>query len=574
MLIRILWCSCVFVLLVGCGGGGGSGAGADATVSVPVTDTDSGALLSAQDQVPLYRLLERSVTNDTRYANKFTDVALDVEYISPSGRTILFPGFYDGDGAGGQDGNVWKIRFMPDEAGTWRYTYAWSDGTRGDSGTFTAVAAGSGRGVLKAYRANSRWFAYNGTQPVFLRSYHIGAAGFVGLPLGWAVANVYAKLIGRGYNHVMLKALPIGWTDEKPADAPGDHLARPLWRDTPRTQDLQVWKRFEDHMKWLNARDIGVHFFMGFDPKSAGGADASFALQRWTALGGDDQELYVRYVVARLAAFANVAGWNYTWETDGKTGERRLMELLARFDPWKHLATYHDEAPAANGYGDARYSFAGIENHGYFGNVRGAPALDSASHYLATIDAYRGKPVYMVEGNGLWRGCWAKDAAESSITRAAWAVTLAGGSFNWQDASGCFKGPIGDMFSWPAANPVANRLDVLYAALTRDVAFERMAPRNDLLSGCPSNFNRSGTVPVSPCYALAEPGAQYLVYKENGGSFGLNLAMGNYAATWIDTRSGARQPANGSGAQGAGAAVQFVTPDTATDWVLLLKSAS
>jgi len=557
----------VFGLLAACGGGGGSGV--EPGQAIPATGGASGGAPGLA--VPLYRIFERSVTNSGNYANKFTDVALDVTYTSPSGRQLTLPGFYDGDGNGRQNGDVWKFRFMPDEPGAWSYSYSWSDGTPGGSGELLAVTAGAGRGILKAYDDNPRWFAYNGTDPVFIRSYHVGSAGTTGLPIGWAAANIYAKLASRGYNHVMLKTLPIAWTDEKPADAPGGHIAKPLWSRTPDTQDLQVWKRFEEHMKWLNDRDIGVFFFMGFDPK--GGSSEFFAQKRWTSLSSSEQDSYVRYVAARLAPFANVAGWNYTWETDGNSGERQLMDLLEKYDPWGHLKTYHDEEPASNQYDDSRYSFAGIENHGYFGNHGGTPAHDSASHYQATIDAHRGKPVYMVEGNGLWRGCWAKSASETSITRAAWAVTLAGGSFVWDDSPSCNKGPASAMLSWPSGNPIAKRLDVLYTVMTKEVEFHRMTPQNELLGGCASSFSRSGAVPGSPCYALAEEGRQYLIYKEDGGSFSVNLSPGGYSATWIDTRSGARQAANGGSVQASGV-VQFTAPSTSTDWVLLLKAPS
>lgn len=560
-----IWLPLVFLGLVSCGGGSGGGSSAGPEGSSVVTTF-------SEDSVPLYRVFQRSLTNTKSYANKFSDVNLDVEYVAPSGRRIKFPGFYDGDGQGAQSGNVWRIRFMPDEVGTWSYTYTWSDGQQGGSGSFTAVATGAGRGVLQAYKDNAHWFSYNGTEPVFLKSYHPGAAGFTGTPISWAATNVYAKLQARGYNHILLKALPIGWVNEKPADAPADHVSSPIWSDTPRVQNLATWKRFEEHMGWLNVRDIHVHFFMGFDPKSDGTPDASFAQIRFNSLTSADQDAYVRYVAARLAPFANVAGWNYTWETDGSGGEQRLMDLLAQYDPWKHLATYHNEAPASNDYGNSRYTFAGIENHGYFGNSGGAPALDSASHYQAAVDAFANKPVYMVEGNGLWRGCWAKDNADTSATRAAWAVTLAGGSFVWQDAPACFDGPVSDMFRWPASNPLADRMDVLYRVMTGDVAFEHMAPHNDLLSGCWSNFDRNGAVPASPCFALAEIGRQYLIYKEDGGSFSLNLAPGSYSATWIDTHSGARQQANGGVISSGGSVVEFFAPNTSTDWVLLLKS--
>lgn len=568
----------LFPLIAACGGGSAGSDGGTAAPSTPPRAEDlPGAqpvtgLEPGEDDapvVPLHRVFEQSVTNTNTYANKFTDVTLNVEYTSPSGRQMRLPGFYDGDGQGGQNGDVWKFRFMANEAGTWNYSYSWSDGKAGASGSFRAVAAGAGPGVLRPYSANPRWFAYDGSKPMFLKSYYVGAGGFAGVPIEWAVPNVYQKLVNRGYNHVQLNMLPIGWTDQKPSDASA-HNSKPLWRDTPRVQNLDVWKRMEQHVAWLNDHDVAIHFFMGLDPKPSGSASEFFALLRFSDMSGADQEFYIRYLAARLAPYANLAGWNYTWETDGSAGERRMMQLLAQYDPWSHLSTYHDEEPASNHYDNAEYTFAGIENHGYFGNSSGNPARDSASHYQSTIDAYRGKPVYMVEGNGLWRACWAQGEAERSITRSAWAVTLAGGSFTWQDTPDCdFRDPASMMFTWPSGNPMVDRLDVLYTTLTRDVSFETMEPHSELLGACWHTFDRHGSVPSSPCFAMAEIGKQYLAYKEDGGAFSLEVASGTYSATWIDTRTGARQS---GGSVTGGSAVQFTAPSSSSDWVLLLKA--
>lgn len=127
------------------------------------------------DEVGVYRVFERSLTNDGDYANPFTDVELRVDYTAPSGKTWSFWGFYNGDGQGGGDldnGNVWTLRFMPDEAGTWEYHWRWSDGTEGGSGEFDATTAGAGPGIIQAYDENPYWFAYNGTEPVYLKSYY------------------------------------------------------------------------------------------------------------------------------------------------------------------------------------------------------------------------------------------------------------------------------------------------------------------------------------------------------------------------------------------------------------------
>ena len=95
----------------------------------------------AVDQVELYNVWETQVTNYSSYSNPFDfrKIELQATFTSPSGRYVNFFGFYDGDGSGGQAGNIWKLRFMPDKVGTWTYTYTWSDGTLGGSGDFSVI---------------------------------------------------------------------------------------------------------------------------------------------------------------------------------------------------------------------------------------------------------------------------------------------------------------------------------------------------------------------------------------------------------------------------------------------------
>ena len=99
-----------------------------------------GHVLGAQS-IALYELWETEVRNSTEYSNPFDfrEIKLQVVFTSPTGAKIPFYGFYDGNGMGGQLGDIWKIRFMPDEIGRWSYTYIWTDGTPGGSGDFTVT---------------------------------------------------------------------------------------------------------------------------------------------------------------------------------------------------------------------------------------------------------------------------------------------------------------------------------------------------------------------------------------------------------------------------------------------------
>ncbi len=51
--------------------------------------------------------------------NPWADWRLLVRLTGPSGQTLEVPGFYAGDGQGGEEGDSWKVRFRVDEVGTW-----------------------------------------------------------------------------------------------------------------------------------------------------------------------------------------------------------------------------------------------------------------------------------------------------------------------------------------------------------------------------------------------------------------------------------------------------------------------
>jgi hypothetical protein len=154
--------------------------------------------------VGLYRTFEVSIKNDKDYGNKFTDVELNCTYTSPTGKEGHFFGFFDGNAT---TGNVWKLRFMPDELGEWTYAWSWSDGTPGGKGSFISVSNGAGKGILRAYEQNRRWFAYNGADPVWIKSYYETGHAAIAQPFDEIIANVYQPLLDRGYKHLMSNSI-------------------------------------------------------------------------------------------------------------------------------------------------------------------------------------------------------------------------------------------------------------------------------------------------------------------------------------------------------------------------------
>lgn len=70
--------------------------------------------------------------SETGEPNPFLDYRLDVVWTSPSGRTVVVPGYYAADGnaadTGATDGTVWRAHLAPDEIGTWRYRVSFRRG--------------------------------------------------------------------------------------------------------------------------------------------------------------------------------------------------------------------------------------------------------------------------------------------------------------------------------------------------------------------------------------------------------------------------------------------------------------
>ncbi len=121
----------------------GSGAAADATAFFPValrhyatTHCDgvkagSDATLTGELKAwhPLTLAVNGPQASETDATpNPFLDYRLQVHFLGPNGQTYDVPGYFAGDGQGHGAGDVWQVRFAPDQAGTWRYCVSFRAG--------------------------------------------------------------------------------------------------------------------------------------------------------------------------------------------------------------------------------------------------------------------------------------------------------------------------------------------------------------------------------------------------------------------------------------------------------------
>lgn len=82
---------------------------------------------------------ELAENDRTRYGKNtsntlFMDYRLNVEFISPSAKRYLVPGFYAADGNAAEtsasSGSQWRVRFSPNETGQWRYKVSFETGSK------------------------------------------------------------------------------------------------------------------------------------------------------------------------------------------------------------------------------------------------------------------------------------------------------------------------------------------------------------------------------------------------------------------------------------------------------------
>lgn len=347
------------------------------------------------------------------------------------------------------------------------------------------------------------------------------------------------------------------------------------------SMSLDVWGSLEGHLAVLNGHNISVQFFMGFNAQGPNAGDL-----RWASMSEQTQRWWVSYVVARLAPFANIIGYQFSSETKGNDpkSDYGLATMLQQADPFHHGRTYEEmNATVKNHFDLDEWTFASVEALGD-GDARlcggthrrniSCVGGSTQNHHDISLQGYRGKPVYMCEGHDLWRSWWL--AKEPNVVRAAWAVTTAAASFTWSDLGHARDDPYYSHQAFATYPSAAKAIDVLNTIMTERVpAFHRMVPADALVAGPAPDLT----------FCLAERGRQYIVYSDAGEPFRLDTRAadtGDSAAaaitssssslklTWFDPVTGA---STAGGLVPMAAAAKLTPPAIKQHWVAMLLLA-
>ncbi len=259
--------------------------------------------------------------------NPFTDVEFGARF-SRGHRSVRVAGFYDGEG-------TFRVRFMPDAQGTWRYeTFGSLDALDGVGGDFECAPPSEGN--HGPVRVDGRHhFRYADGR----RYYQVGTTCYAWCHQGDELEEqTLATLAEAPFNKLRMCVLPKWYAFNRiePVQYPFDGTPPSDWDFT--RFNPAFWRHFEARVGQL--RDLGIEAdLILFHPYDEG----HWGFDRMPA---EADERYLRYIVARLAAYRNV-WWSFANEWDFMRTKRdadwdRFFRIVTEADPCGHLRGIHN----------------------------------------------------------------------------------------------------------------------------------------------------------------------------------------------------------------------------------------
>jgi len=518
-------------------------------LSVIVLTITSITPATAQDTAPLFGIFDLQATNSNSYSNpyNFQEIELQGAFTAPSGATYNFFGFHAGDGSDGDIGNVWTLRFSPDEIGTWTYEYTWTDSTPGSTGSFSVVDTGL-RGPLKVATDNSWFFEDARGNPFDARGYSLhqyvegkyGRGGHSAIAVTDVIDKINTKVADRDYNLLMID-FPVYVIH------PGQHF----WQGNPDFDrfDVAMWNRVETILQ--AAADRGVYIFQFLA-----------LVDQETARPNDVQmSRYLRYMAARFGPYWNTFGYSPTWEyhdiwSDSQT-TNVMMQLKANLNnlPKPPLLSVHDHSDNSfSGWLD--FSMRQQQSTNVFaGNCRPCGLQGGVGSVFTDVPIIGSEDIWEYQS-----GDYGQPRNGDEVRRGAWGVQMAGVMPVYLEVGLADQiAPAGGRsnFSGQGEAEVRRMYDFFYT----ETRYREFAQLNNLVSSSEGQI-ASGVV-----------GEQYLVYDQDGGSVTIDLS--GTAATdvltgmWFDPKSGEEQVVEGIP---GGSARTLVSPYS-QDSVLILNSS-
>jgi hypothetical protein len=279
-------------------------------------------------EVELWGMFEFSCRG-AESGNPFVDVEFGATF-SQAGKTVAVNGFYDGDG-------MYRVRFMPDGVGEWSFrTKSNRPELDGKTGTFTVRAADAGnRGMVRV--KDEYHFVYSNGAPYR----ELGTTCYAWTSQVEALEEQTLKtLAGAPFNKMRMCLFP-KWYHYNQVEPP----QYPYVGQMPNKWDFTrfnpaYFQHFERRVAQLGAMGIQADVIL-FHPYDEG---------HWgfDNMGGENDDRYLRYMIARLGAYRNVwwslaNEWDIFKEKKTEADFERFGEIIAREDAYRHPCSIHQQ---------------------------------------------------------------------------------------------------------------------------------------------------------------------------------------------------------------------------------------
>jgi hypothetical protein len=263
--------------------------------------------------------------------NPFADVCFGARF-SHKHRVVEVDGFYDGANKDRSSG-VYRVRFMPDSLGPWSYVTASSrtelDGVEGQ---FMCIEPGPGNhGPVRV--SNTYHFAYADGSPYF----PIGTTCYVWNHQGDELEKqTLETLKAAPFNKMRMCVFPKHYVfnQNEPVHHAFERAESGEW-DYARFNPA-FFQHLEKRIGDL--RDLGIEAdLILFHPYDRWG---------YATMDSETDGRYLRYLVARLAAYRNV-WWSMANEYDLMEAKTmadwdRFFRIVQEIDPYQHLRSIHN----------------------------------------------------------------------------------------------------------------------------------------------------------------------------------------------------------------------------------------
>ena len=274
--------------------------------------------------VEQWGVFEASLTGPAD-GNPFVDTQLSADFTNGH-QTISVHGFYDG-------GGVYRIRFMPPEQGRWTYrTSSNHPELAGKTGSFDCSAPSPGNhGPVRV--SHVYHFAYADGTPFVC----IGTTCYAWAHEPDAIEDqTLATLKESPFDKVRMCLIPsladpVFWPYQRDADGKFD----------PTRFNPDYFHHLEHRIQQLADQGVQADLIL-FHPYK------KFAMSFFDRLDDAGDDLYLHYVVARLAAYRNV--W---WSLANEYGQVKhktdsdwdhFFQVIQADDPYQHLRSIHNAA--------------------------------------------------------------------------------------------------------------------------------------------------------------------------------------------------------------------------------------